>query len=62
MNESQDWVIENQIPADAVIMLTDGYTPWRKDPMPMPFFVCLTTDREIDLPDYAEHIKMPMMK
>jgi len=62
MNDSQDWVIENKIPADAVVMLTDGITPWREEPMPMPFFVCLTADTQDNLPDYAEHIKMPKMK
>ena len=59
MDKSQDWVVDNNIPADAVIMLTDGYTGWRKEKMPMPFFVCLTTDTEDSLPDYAEHVKMP---
>ena len=62
MDGAQDWVIENKIEAEAVIMLTDGLTPWRQDPMPMPFFVCLTADTEGSLPDYAEHIKMPIMK
>lgn len=60
MDFAQEWVIENKIPADAVIMLTDGITPWKKDAMPMPFFVCLT--RENDVPDYAEKIVMPAMK
>lgn len=57
MDLAQEWVIENKIPANAVIMLTDGETPWREEPMPIPFFVCLTKENEV--PDYAEHIVMP---
>ena len=58
MNLSQEWVVENNIAAEAVIMLTDGYTYWRKEPMPMPFFVCLTTDNSETIPQYAEAIVM----
>jgi predicted metal-dependent peptidase len=63
MDESQNWVVENNIPAEAVIMLTDGYTAWREEPMPMPFFICLTTPESKDnTPEYAETIVMPNMK
>jgi len=60
MDLAQEYVIHEKIPADAIVMLTDGETPWRKDPMPMPLFVCLTADN--DIPPYAEKVKMAILK
>ena len=58
MDLAQKWVIQNRISADAVIMLTDGITPWCTEPMPMPFLVCLT--RDMNVPSYAQKILMPV--
>jgi len=61
MDEAQNWVVENGVKADAVVMLTDGYTGWRQEPMGCPFFACITPDGTTeysDFPEYAETIVM----
>jgi predicted metal-dependent peptidase len=57
MEKAQKWVVQNQPATDCVIMLTDGFTDWRKEAMPMPFLVVLT--QENDVPEYARKIVMP---
>ena len=60
MDLSLEWVMDNKVPADCVVMLTDGVTNWPKEKMPYPLLVVLTHDgNEESVPQWADKIKMP---
>ena len=58
MGEALQHVIKKKLPADAILVLTDGQTDWCPQ-IPIPTIICLTEDNEC--PKWAEKILIKQM-
>lgn len=51
-----DWVKRRGGRVDVVIVLTDGYTPWKTLPPPVPVIVGVIGAHKVDVPDWAKRV------